>query len=338
MTATVTRLVRPVLWIVLIALLLLVPTLLPTGYAMNAAINVIMWIIFALSFDLSAGHAGTVSLGHPVFFGIGAYITAIVGNQLKLGFINNLLLSAILMAVLALITGIGFFRISQVSFAIGTLGAIIIAQLVANNAFDLTGGPLCMQGVAHPIFNFPWAEKPVRIIKPVDYYYLLLPLLGITLVAYRALTTSRLGRAFAAVREDEVRASAIGIHPIKYKLLAFAAGAALIGALGSYQAQYITVVCPSELGLSYTLNLLIIVFVGGAGRMRGVIVGALLLTLLPRLLESGGTATISAPLQQVIYGLILLVVIRFLPNGLDGLIGDIAGRLRIGRRTEVANG
>ena len=322
-------------WLLLAVLLLLLPRVFPSGYLINTMIATAVAIIFALSFDLSAGHVGTVSLGHPVFFGVGAYVTAIVGTALGFGYIGNVLLSAVTMALLALLSGVAFFRISQVSFAIGTLGAIIIAQLVANNAYELTGGPLCIQSIPRPTFAFPWDERPFRVVRPENYYYLLLPLLGLTVVIYRMLTTSRIGRAFAAVREDEVRAMAIGIHPLRYKLLAFAVGGGLIGALGSFQAQYVTVVCPSELALSYTLNLLIIVFVGGAGRLRGVIMGAVLFSLLPRLLESGGAQAISAPLQQVIYGLILLVVVRFMPDGLDGLLtrltAQLAARLRQAR-------
>ncbi|MFQ5814627.1 MAG: branched-chain amino acid ABC transporter permease, partial [Anaerolineae bacterium] len=215
--------------------------------------------------------------------------------------------------------GIAFFRIKEVSFAIGTLGAVIIAQLVANNAYDLTGGPLCVKGVARPEFTLPFSGTTFTAIKPLHYYYLLLPLLVVTLVLYWALTTSRIGRAFVAVREDEIRASALGIYPLRYKLLAFAVGGGIIGALGSFQAQYVTVVCPSELGLSYTLNLLIIVFVGGAGRLRGVILGSIIFTVLPRLLEMGGTRSIPPAYQQVVYGLILVIVVLFMPEGLDSL-------------------
>jgi ABC-type branched-subunit amino acid transport system permease subunit len=306
-------------WIVVAAVLLLLPAFFTTNYMRNAFISMVMWMIFALSFDLSAGHVGAVSLGHGVFFGVGAYITALAGPALGLDFFGNTLLSAASMALLAGVAGIAFFRISEVSFAIGTLGALIIAQLVANNSFDLTGGPMCTQGVPRPAFHLPGMAEPFLIDQTIEYYYLLLPLLFLTIVVYRQLTTSRIGRAFSAVRQDEVRASALGIYPQRYKILAFAVGAALIGALGSFQAQYITVVCPSELALTLTLNLLIIVFVGGAGRMRGVMLGAVLFTLLPRLLETIGGGEIPPAYQQVAYGVILLLVIRFLPDGLDGV-------------------
>ena len=307
---------RLLLAIVAIAVTLLLPQFAPTNYIVNAMITTLSWIIFALSFDLSAGHVGTVSLGHPVFYGVGAYVTALAAPQLGLDFLGAALLSAASMGLLAIIAGIAFFRISEVSFAIGTLGALIISQLVAINAYDITGGPMCVQGIARPTIQLP-GQAVQFITEPTQYYYLLVPLLFLAMLLYWRLTHSRIGRAFNAVRQDEVRALAMGIYPKRYKLLAFAVGAALIGALGSFQAQYVTVICPSELAITYTLNLLIIVFVGGSGSMAGVILGAILFTVLPRFLET--SIGVSPAYQQLIYGVILLLVIRFLPEGLISL-------------------
>lgn len=314
---------RIALIVALVAIALLLPQFLTTGYARNAMITTVRLMIFALSFDLVAGHIGAVSLGHPVFYGVGAYVTAILGPKLGLGFLGNLLLAAAAMAVLALVAGVAFFRIRGVTFAIGTLGAAIIAQLVANNAFDLTRGPMCIQGVPRPEFALPFLSEALRISQPIQYYYLLLPLLALTIVVYKALTTSRIGRAFTSVREDELRASAVGVYPLRYKLLALAASGALVGALGSFQAQYVTVVCPSELALDITTTLLIIVFVGGVGSFRGVMIGAVIFSVLPRLLESGGTSAIPPAYQQIAYGVILVLVMVFMPGGLDGLIARL---------------
>ena len=314
--------------IILSVLVLLLPHIFTSGYMINAMIDSMRWIIFALSFDLAAGQVGAVSLGHPAFFGVGAYITALLGPALGLGFVGNMLLAAVSMALLALGAGIAFFRIRGVTFAIGTLGAVIIAQLVANNAYDLTGGPLCVKGVPRPEFTLPFTDAVLKVAKPTQYYYLLLPLLVITILVYWAITTARIGRAFTAVREDEMRASAVGIFPLRYKLLAFAVGAGIIGALGSFQAQYVTVVCPSDMSITLTITLLIIVFVGGAGRMRGVIISAIIFSSLPRVFEAGGAHAIPSSYQQIAYGVILILVMLFLPEGLDGLIARFTRKLR----------
>ena len=319
---------RVALAVLLVLLALALPRLTSSGYAINAMITTVRWMIFALSFDLVAGHAGAVSLGHPVFFGVGAYVAAILGPRLGLTFISDMLLAAVLMALLALLAGIAFFRIRGVTFAIGTLGAAIIAQLIANNAFTITRGPMCIQGVARPELTIPFTETTLRVAEPIQYYYLSLPLLFITIIIYLALTSSRLGRAFTAVREDEVRAFAVGVSPLRYKLLALTVGAGIVGALGSFQAHYVTVVCPSEMSLALTTTLLIIVFVGGVGSFRGVMIGALIFSILPRLLEAGGTQAISPALQQVVYGVILVAVMVFMPGGLDDLVSRVTRRLR----------
>ena len=239
---------------------------------------------------------------------------------------GNILLATFIMAVLALGAGVAFFRIRRVTFAIGTLGAAIIAQLIVNSATEITGGALCKIVARRPELAIPFTDTVIKIVKPMQFYYLLLPMLAITLLIYWALTSGRIGRAFTSVREDEIRASAIGINPLRYRLLAFAVGSGIAGALGAFQAYYLTVVCPTEMALDITTTLLIIVFVGGAARLRGVILGALLFSLMPRILELVGGQAITPAYQQVIYGIILVLVMLYLPDGLDGLITRLVRR------------
>jgi ABC-type branched-subunit amino acid transport system permease subunit len=305
------------------ALLLILPLVVKTGYLLNSLINVVRWTIFALAFDLIAGHIGAVSLGQPIFYGIGAYLTAYTASKLGAGWLGSMTIAAVLMAILALVAGVAFFRIRNVTFAIGTLGAAIVTQLVANSAEKLTGGALCKTGIPRPQLMLPFLET-IKIIKPIQYYYLLLPFLLLTIVLYLALTHSRIGRAFTAVREDEVRSSAIGIYPLRYKLIAFAISGALIGALGSWNAQYVTVICPSDMGQDITTALLIMVFVGGAGRISGVILGSVIFGVLPPFLQAVGSQYFQPAYQQILYGLILISVMLYMPEGLDGL----ANRLR----------
>ena len=323
------RWIRPVgLSILLLGALAGLPLLAKTGYLVNTLINVVRWIIFALAFDLIAGKIGYVSLGQPIFYGIGAYLTAYLAPIAGVGWLGSMLIAAILMAVLALIAGVAFFRIRNVTFAIGTLGAAIITQLIANSAENLTGGALCKTGIPRPQLILPFMQEAIKIVQPIQYYYLLLPFLAVTVALYVALTRSRIGRAFTAVREDEVRSSAIGIFPLRYKLFAFAISGALIGALGSWQAQYVTVICPSDMGLDITIALLIMVFVGGEGRLTGVILGSLLFGILPPFLQVMGSQFFQPAYQQILYGVILILVMLYMPDGLDGLANRIFRRFR----------
>lgn len=310
------------------ALLIALPRLYPSGYAINLMIDTVRWTVFALSYDLVAGHVSAVSLGQTVFYGLGAYVAAILGPLLGLGYVPVVVLAAVLMALLALGTGVAFFRIRRVTFAIGTLGAAIVAQLIVNSATDITGGAMCTRSLPRPEFILPFSDTVVRIVKPVQFYYLLLPMLAITLLIYWALTSSRIGRAFTTVREDEVRASAVGVFPLRYRLLAFAVGSGITGALGAFQAHYVTIVCPTEMSLEITTTLLIIVFVGGAASLRGVIIGAVLFSLLPRVIELVAGQTFTPAHQQVVYGVILVAVMIFMPDGIDGLLTRVTRRLR----------
>jgi len=316
----------PAIKIILIAafvlLLVLLPRIFTQGYILNALIDAVRWTVFALAFDLIAGQIGQVSLGQSVFFGLGAYLTSLVGSRFGFGWLGSILFSALMMGLLAVLVGVAFFRIRHVTFAIGTLGFAIIAQMWVNTAMDITGGSLCSLGIKRPLLAIPFTDIVLKITRPYQYYYLLLPVAAALFLLIWAVNHSRTGRAFVAVREDEIRASAIGINPLHYKLLAFALSGFAIGALGSFQAQYLTVVCPSEMGLEITNTLMIMVFVGGVGRMRGVIIGAVIFAVLPRLLEVGGKYAIPPQIQQMIYGLILILVTIYLPNGLDGVISN----------------
>ncbi len=145
------------------------------------------------------------------------------------------------------------------------------------------------------------------------YYWLALGGLGITVLLYRGLTTFRIGRAFRAVRDNEPLAGAAGINPLKYRMLAFVTGAAIAGGVGALYAHYLTVLCPEEMGTALTVNLLVILFLGGVGTMRGVLLGAALFTVLPEVLRVAPTW------RLVIYGLLLLVIVIRAPEGLDAM-------------------
>lgn len=311
---------RILLMAVLVIFLIIAPQVFKSGYVLNALIDATRWTVFALAFDLIAGQVGQVSLGQSVFFGLGAYLTSLVGSRFGFGWLGSILFAAVMMAILAVFVGVAFFRIRHVTFAIGTLGFAIIAQMVVNSAVSITGGSLCSLGIKRPLLAIPFTDIALKITKPYQYYYLLLPVAALLLLLIWAVNRSRTGRAFIAVREDEIRAAAIGINPLRYKLIAFALSGFVIGALGSFQAQYLTVVCPSDMGQEITNTLMIMVFVGGVGKMRGVVMGAIIFSVLPRFLEAGGENAIAPQLQQMVYGLILILVTLYMPNGLDGVL------------------
>jgi branched-chain amino acid transport system permease protein len=265
-----------------------------------------LYVGFALTYDLTVGYVGSLSLAHPAFFGIGAYVTGLLATKAHTPLLVNLVAAAALAALLAVAIGIPSFRLSEYSFAVGTLGFATVGQVVAQNWIDVTNGPLCITNIPKPAIFTTINSLP-------GFYYLMTGMAVLVLLFMRRLIGSRIGRSFKAVRENEVMAQAVGINPLRYKMLAFCLGAAGAGCMGTLYAYFIGIVCPTDLALTLTLTLLVIVFIGGSGSLRGVVLGAILVTALPEFLRIGDQW------RLVLYGVSLLLIINFLPDGLEGM-------------------
>jgi len=173
---------------------------------------------------------------------------------------------------------------------------------------EVTRGPLCITGIPKPkLAGFAITTLPA-------YYWLALGALAGVALLTRGLTTFRLGREFHAVRDNEPLAGAAAINPLKYRMLAFTIAAGLAGGIGALYVHYLSVMCPEEMTVALTVNLLVIVFLGGVGSLRGVLVGAVLFTALPEVLRLAPTW------RLVIYGALLLLVVIRSPGGLESLL------------------
>ncbi|HEU4371055.1 MAG TPA: branched-chain amino acid ABC transporter permease [Methylomirabilota bacterium] len=282
-------------------------------YVLHVLIFTALFAALALSYDLVVGHVGSLSLAHPAFFGIGAYTAAILATAAGWPFAAGLLAAVLVAAVVAALVGVPLFRLAEHAFAVGTLGLALVASIVANNWVEVTRGPLCITGIPKP------ALGSLAVTTLPAYYWLALSALAAVVLLYRGLTTFRLGRAFHAVRDNEPLAGAAGIDPLKYRLLAFTVGAGLAGGIGALYAHYLSVMCPEEMTIGLTVNLLVIVFLGGVGSLRGVLVGAVLFTALPEVLRLAPTW------RLVIYGLLLLLVVVRSPEGIESLLRRAIG-------------
>jgi ABC-type branched-subunit amino acid transport system permease subunit len=278
-------------------------------YLVHVMIFTALFAALALSYDLVVGHVGSLSLAHPAFFGIGAYTAAVLSTRAGWPFAAGLLAAVALAGLVAALVGVPLFRLVEHAFAVGTLGFALVAWIVATNWVEVTRGPLCITGIPKP------ALGPLRIATLPAFYWLALGALGVVLLLYRGLTTFRLGRAFHAVRDNEPLAAAAGINPLRYRLLAFTIGGALGGGVGALYAHYLAVFCPEEMTVALTVNLLVIVFLGGVGTLPGVLAGAVLFTALPEILRLAPTW------RLVIYGALLLAIVVRSPAGLAGLLG-----------------
>jgi ABC-type branched-subunit amino acid transport system permease subunit len=277
-------------------------------YVLHVLIFTALYGALALSYDLVVGHVGSLSLAHPAFFGIGAYALALLATEAGWPFVAALPAGVAVAGVVALALGVPMFRLTEHSFAMGTLGFAIVTQIVATNWVDFTRGPLCVTGIPKP------ALGSLRIDTLPAFYWTGLAALALVGLLYHGLTTFRLGRAFHAVRDNETLAAAAAIHPLKYRMLAFVIGAAVAGGVGALYVSYVGVLCPGELAVSLSINLLVMLFLGGVGSLRGVLAGAVAFTALPEVLRMAPTW------RMVIYGLLLLVIVIRAPDGLEGVL------------------
>jgi branched-chain amino acid transport system permease protein len=301
----------------------------------NVADDAGRWILLALGLNIVVGYAGLLDLGYAAFFAIGSYAFAILASSqfnIHISFWILLVLSALIAAFFGVILGAPTLRLRGDYLAIVTLGFGEIVPRVFRNATPLTGGVNGIVGTDQP--SLPGLGS--FGFNPVPYYYLILAVILVSIFLISNLRNSRLGRAWMAIREDEVAAAATGINTVTTKLLAFAMGAAFSGFAGTYYTAKLFLVTPESFGFVVSVTVLVMVVLGGMGNMRGVIVGSLvvyfvqsyLLIQLPGWIASG-TAALNIPFLTkldiggyvqrsnfLIFGLILVTIMLIRPQGL----------------------
>lgn len=281
----------------------------------SAAIN----IILAVSLGIIVGYIGELSLAHGAFYGIGAYTSALLMIKLGLPFVLAFPLAVIFAGLMGFIIGIPALRLSGHYFAIATLGFQGIVILLIINLVDLTRGPMGLPGIPSPgtldIFGLT-----VSFQDKIPYYYLTLTVMILILILTRNLLGYKYGQAFIATREDSMLAASIGVQPRKYRMLAFTVSTAMAGAAGSLYAHYALFISPDSFHLGESIYIATMVIIGGRGTIVGPLIGAVLLTALPEVLRFTGD------LQFVLYGLMLMVVVIFMPTGVIGFIDQLKRR------------
>lgn len=258
--------------------------------------------------------AGQLSLGNAAFAGIGAYTAGILTIHLNLPYLLSILAGAGLAAFIALVIGLPVLRIRGVFLAMATLAFGEVVRIAVVN-LEITGGAQGLVGIPNKIAT-----------------WMIYGLLASTAYFLARLRGSKTGWSLASVREDETAAAAMGINCTYYKTLAFVTGAFIAGLAGAVYAHVNFIVTPGEFGFSAAVQLLIFNIVGGTRTWYGPILGAFLLTALPEVLRGSGVT--AGPLRMGMNGVILLLVILYLPNGLASLIDR--KRLRPGSETGEA--
>ena len=278
--------------------------------------QIMMFILVALGLNVVVGFAGLLDLGYVGFYAVGAYTTAVVtSGQFTLPWIAALPLSVVMAMIAGVILGTPTLRLRGDYLAIVTLGFGEIIRITANNS-DWLGGPRGISKIARPP-SFGPLEFGVLNAKP--YWYLGFTVILIVIFVLTRLENSRVGRAWAAVREDEDAAELMGVDTFKFKLWAFAIGAAIGGIAGSLYASKVGFINPDNFQLQLSILFLAAVVLGGTGSMYGVIMGGFLVAWIPERFRGFATR------RYFVFGVVLVLVMVFRPQGIIPRRGAAAG-------------
>lgn len=282
-------------------------------YLIQLAILFVIYAILAVSLNLIVGYTGLVSVAHAAFFGIGTYTTAILLTDYNFNFFSSLILGILLSAFISFLVGAVFSRFSGDYYVVATIGFKVIVYVTLLNWVSLTHGPLGIPGIAKPkILGITFSNS-------LSFLLLISAFLLIIYLCSQFIVKSSFGRVLKAIREDEKAIEIFGYRTSFYKLIIFIIGASMAAIAGSFFASYITFIDPSTFMVTESVYILSIIILGGLANLRGSLLGALILVLLPELLRFVGfPSDIAAQLRQLIYGLALVFLMLYRPQGLIG--------------------
>lgn len=282
-------------------------------YLVHLAILFAIYAILGISLNLVVGYTGLLSVTHAAFFGLGAYATGILTAHFGMNFFVSLIAGMALAGVASFLIGAVLSRLSGDYYVLGTVGFNFILFSILLNWDGVTRGPLGIPGVSRPnLFGFNFSSS-------ISFLVLAFLFLFLVYATSRFIVSSSFGRVLKAIREDEQAIGVFGYHTLSYKLAIFVISAAMAAAAGSLFASYITFIDPTMFVVMESVFILAIVILGGFANLNGSLVGALFLILLPELLRFVGfPSEIAGQMRQVVYGLLLILLMLYRPQGLMG--------------------
>jgi len=301
-----------ILWISVLVLLLFLPTLSGENYYfLHISIMVGIFVILAQGLNILFGYAGQISIGHAAFYAIGAYASALAAAHLSLPFWSSALVAILFASLVGFFLGLTCLRLRGEYLAITTVAFGEIVQVILTQWEEVSGGP-------EGFLNIPKAHIGSFLFDtPVRFYYLTLFITLLSLVLARNLISFKLGRSFRSVRDDPLAANILGVDTTKVKLIAFVLSAAYSGLAGSLYAHYSRALLPDYFSLSLSVLIFMMVMLGGMGSLYGPVIGAIVLTVSFELLRA------LQIYQMVIYGVFVLLITIFAPEGLMGIVKGI---------------
>lgn len=316
-----------------VAAAILFPLWVTVNYFVHLAVLAMVFMIVAQSVNLVQGYTGYVSIAQGGFMGIGAYASALLSVDGGWPVWLSIAAASAITGFTALLAGYPSLRVKGHYFAIVTMALNMVVFIVLVNWIPLTGGEGGYPGIPmpEPIGFGDWA---IAVDSRIAMYYIVLAGLLLVMALMAAIVRSRVGRVLLAIRQNETFAEAAGIAAWKYKLFAFTGSGVLAGFAGALYAHYMGFLSPTPFSVDASLNAILAVILGGSGTLSGPLVGGLLTVLLPEALR------VAEVFRLIVYGLLLVVVMIFLPHGLVPAVAGRLSRVRRGAdaRTPLARG
>lgn len=317
------RLVGSVGTVLLLAIAALAPAFLQ-AHQIHVVIQILMFAYLSYCWNILGGFAGQLSFGHPLFMAVGAYTSTLLLLKLGVSPWLGMIAGALLASALGVFIGFLSFRygVKGTYFSLVTLAFMEIARIVALNTETL-GGAI---GLYIPVQSTDFFK--LQFVNKSHYYYVMLGFLLLVMAITAWLAHSVTGRRLVAIRENEEAAQALGINLLRYKLFATALSAFFTAMGGTLYAQYVTFIDPNTLlNMNLAIEITIYSIVGGIGTLAGPLLGAAFLVPVAEWVRAA-LGQSYAGVHLVVYGAVLMAVIRFAPNGLMGLLNDWPGRWR----------
>ena len=291
---------------------LLLPLVHADPYHLDVLTTALLYALLALGLHLIVGLTGVLHLGYAAFFAIGAYTYGLLNLHAGCPFWLGILPAVVTAGLCGVALGIPALRVRGDYLAIVTLGFGEIVRIAFTNLERWTGGPNGLLGIAHPSLWIPGHGTVDFGVASIPYYYLTCLTTAVVAALCMRLSRSRIGRAWMAIREDELAAACSGIPVLQLKLLAQGCGGAIAGLAGAIFAAKQGTVTPDSFDFILSVMMLAMVVLGGLGSIRGAIIGALLLGSLPELLRH------FEQYRMLLFGLSMIVIMRVRPSGLFG--------------------
>lgn len=311
-----TRFARGLL-VVFVAALALLP-LVATYYWIDVLVRILIAVVAATGLNILTGFTGQISLGNAAFLSVGAYATAIMAGRWGLPFPVVIPLAGLITAAIGMVFGIPSLRLKGLYLAVATVAAHFVIEFTIVHWESMTGG---VNGISIPAAKLGALE----LAGDRQLYWLVLPLTVLLLFFARNLFRTKVGKAFIAIRDQDISAEVMGVHVFKYKLASFGVSSFYVGVAGALLAYQARIISPENFPITLAIDQLGMIIIGGMGSILGSIFGAVFITLLPELLRIAtnslsGTfpelVTLFASIKVGVFGLAIVLFLVFEPDGM----------------------